>query len=74
MEGKRLSKERLVSRIGKRSCPGCGGRIEVLRDGGSAIYGSDGLLESFADRGYGYDPYTANPFGRYFYVELAKKF
>jgi iron complex outermembrane recepter protein len=28
----------------------------------------------FADEGYGFDPATANAFGRYFYMEVEKKF
>lgn len=43
----------------------------------TATFGVNNIADvnpPFSDTGYGYNPYIGNPFGRYFYVELDKKF
>jgi iron complex outermembrane recepter protein len=72
-EGKRLTGEAATSPKPERSSAG----IRQWLAGTTVTLGINNLFDAsppFADNFQGYDAQTANPLGRYFYVELERKF
>ena len=71
-DGKKLVGEKAISP--KRE--GAAGGIRYWLANTTLTFGINNIFDTnppFSDEGYGFDPTTANAFGRYFYVEVEKK-
>jgi iron complex outermembrane receptor protein len=72
-DGKKIAGEKAISP--RRE--GDSGGIRYWLANTTLTFGINNLVDTnppFVDRGYGFDPSTANAFGRYYYVEIEKKF
>ncbi|MBV8482556.1 MAG: TonB-dependent receptor [Verrucomicrobia bacterium] len=72
-DGKKIVGEKAISP--KRE--GASGGIRYWLANTTLTFGINNIFDTnppFSDEGYGFDPTTANAFGRYFYVEVEKKF
>jgi outer membrane receptor protein involved in Fe transport len=72
-DGKKIVGEKAISP--KRE--GASGGVRYWLANTTLTFGINNIFDTnppFTDNGYGFDPATANAFGRYYYVEVEKKF
>ena len=72
-DGKKIAGEKAIS----PQREGASGGIRYWLANTTLTFGINNLVDTnppFVDRGYGFDPSTANAIGRYYYVEVEKKF
>lgn len=72
-EGKKIGGEKAIAPTRE----GASGGIRYWLANTTLTFGINNIFDTnppFSDEGYGFDPTTANAFGRYFYMEVEKKF